>query len=175
MSHGGADERRLCLGRVVERLDQLTDERRDFVDIWALVDHHLLRVVSDEDVADAPLARPCSEVAADHHEVQTAQEMLAVGRIGIISDLADECHGVLVAAKGLRGVARGVERLCVLGDGDDIVQRCVVALDAVGPLHGTSAGHSPKQAMPATGLSQSITQAAPQIFDIGDRAVFLLV
>src|SRR5882672_3773400 len=92
------------------------------------------------DRAGPPLAWAVLEAVVGHHEMQALEELGRVFELRIGRKLQYEGHCVAVAGQGNGRFVVGVQWLLSHRDGGGVIERSVVALDAVGPLDRASEG-----------------------------------
>src|ERR1035441_9788410 len=76
----------------VQKLDQLFNEARYHLDIWAFVHDLAARLIPHVNRSGSPVSRILLEVVLEHHEMQAADKSLAVDEVWVFRQLKHESH-----------------------------------------------------------------------------------
>jgi hypothetical protein len=103
------------------------------------------------------------DVVAEHHVMQAAQRPFVVLEVGIVRELQHVAHCVAIARDRLPGLGTLIERLFAVHGRDRVIDRDVIALDAVRALDCPRKRRPSQQPGPTARLPlQQITQPIPQ-------------
>src|ERR1035437_3325722 len=139
---------------------QLLDHRGD--QLWYAIGRRpFIRLLAgglspDIDVPRAPAAWVLIQAGLEHHEVEGLKKARIPLRTRVLRDLKHVRHRVAVAIQGQPRLFVGAQGRLIINRGDNIVEARVVALDAVGTLHGASKRHSAERAVPAARLKVDV-------------------
>src|SRR3954468_3701157 len=145
---------------------QLPKHRRDeagyFPACWPLIDDLVGCFPVNEDRARPPASRIFLQVVLEHHEVKALEKAL-VDLEAVVGYLQDVGHRGPVAGESLLGLLFGAERGFFFHGSNDVIERGVVSLNAVGPLDRSGKRHSPQGPGPAPRLRHPIAQPLPLV------------
>src|SRR5215203_5718555 len=111
-----------------------------------------------EDRAGSPAPRVFLQVVLDHHEVEALEKALVHVEALIAGDLKHIGHRIPVTSQCLLRLLLCREGGFVFHCSYDIVERGVVALDAVGALNRSCKGHPAERSRPASGLGHPVPE-----------------